>query len=270
MKPRRLGVPNYPQPTANGQVYARNSALSEPSEAVWATPWGDQAEVPEPEITYPPSSAPPKALTGLEAETGPGSGLVRLYWLPVTDTEAPVTHYDLRWCAGSGCDPERASWERFPESQTQGPSIWLDGKVYHVARGLTAGAEYRFQVRAVDASGAEGRASNVAGAIAGRGKIPAGPVQNLTAEAGNGQVTLRWNAPVNRGDPITSYLWRYCEGVDCLLGPVGWHGNRDPRFSATNRVVTGLTNGVTYRFQVLAFNNTESEFSEVVVATPTE
>ena len=252
------------------QLYARNRALSEPSDAVWATPWGDQAAAPEPGPTYAPSADPPDAITALEAESGPGSGLVRLYWPPVTNTEAPVTHYDLRWCRGSGCNPATGSWQQFPESQTQGPLDWFDGRIYYVARGLTAGAEYRFQVRAVDASGAEGSESNTAGAIAGLGKIPAGPVSNLTAEAGNGQVTLRWNAPANNGDLIRSYHWRYCAGVDCLLGPKGWHGSRDSGSQVSSQVVTGLTNGVTYRFQVVAFNNTESQFSEVVVAMPTE
>ena len=43
--------------------------------------------------THAPSAVPPGAITDIEAETGPGSGLVRLYWPSVTDTAAPVTHY---------------------------------------------------------------------------------------------------------------------------------------------------------------------------------
>lgn len=77
------------------------------------------------------------------------------------------------------------------------------------------------------------------------------------------------DAPANDGDPIASYALRYCAGADCLLAPEMWFGSHDSGSSETTRVLTGLTNGVTYRFQVVPFNHTESEHSDPTTSTPT-
>lgn len=71
-----------------------------------------------------------------------------------------------------------------------------------------------------------------------------------TADAGNESATVTWSAPADNGGPaISGYLVRV---VDAAGDQVG-----EPRTApadVTRLLVTGLTNGQTYRFQVAAVN----------------
>jgi hypothetical protein len=89
-----------------------------------------------------------------------------------------------------------------------------------------------------------------------------GPVANLTASAGNGQVSLDWDTPASDGNsPIDQYIVSQ-DGV--ALPPV---------FApATSLLVTGLTNGTTYTFTVKAHNTagfTSASPDPSASATPT-
>ena len=90
--------------------------------------------------------------------------------------------------------------------------------------------------------------------------------RNLTAMAGDQAVQLSWRRPgENGGAQIVRYEYRQQEGD----GPFGaWQIIRaDP--PPTNHRVTGLTNGVSYTFQVRAVNNRHaSPPSEPASATP--
>jgi hypothetical protein len=91
----------------------------------------------------------------------------------------------------------------------------------------------------------------------------------LVATAGDGSVELDWSAPASTGgSPITGYLvrYRFVDGDDVeqivTVGP--GHLDRTLR-------ITGLDNGVEYRFEVAAINEAgTSAFSGVVTATPTD
>ncbi|WP_436698538.1 Ig-like domain-containing protein [Nocardioides sp. BYT-33-1] len=61
------------------------------------------------------------------------------------------------------------------------------------------------------------------------------------------QLTLRWTPPTNEGSPITAYEIKEAGGSRTLQAP----GN------ATSMVVTGLTNGTPYAFQIRAVNDVE-------------
>ncbi len=81
--------------------------------------------------------------------------------------------------------------------------------------------------------------------VAGTGSVTRlsspGVPSNLTATPGDGQITLRWEAPDNGGKPITSY-WVYLDDE--------YYG-----FSETSSyVINGLTNGRTYLLHVCAQN----------------
>ena len=81
---------------------------------------------------------------------------------------------------------------------------------------------------------------------------PPGPPRGLVAEAGDGEVTLRWFPPASSGSaPITRYEYRYTPALDEYPG--SW--TAAPGGAGARQVVVGnLTNGTRYRFQVRAVN----------------
>ena len=113
----------------------------------------------------------------------------------------------------------------------------------HTVPGLTNGTEYTFKLRARNASG-PGRAST---ATATPRAPPAAPA-DLSATAGNGQVTLSWTNP---GDnTITKYQYRRKTGTGTYgnwtdIGGSSW---------TTTTTVTGLSNGTQYTLALRAVN----------------
>ena len=90
------------------------------------------------------------------------------------------------------------------------------------------------------------------------GSVPGAP-RAVSAYPGNGRATVSWKAPLNNGDsPIDGYL----------VTPVK-NGVTQPtqtfNSNATTEVVTGLTNGASYKFRVVARNS----FGTSAVATST-
>ena len=68
---------------------------------------------------------------------------------------------------------------------------------------------------------------------------------------GNAQVSLSWSAPLsNGGRAITDYDIQYSSNSGST-----WTTFTDSVSSATSAVVTGLTNGTSYIFQVAAKNS---------------
>ena len=82
---------------------------------------------------------------------------------------------------------------------------------------------------------------------------PDNPPDNLTVVAGDQKLTLSWDEPeleVGEGAAITGYRMRYRETAPTDKAWSGWRAE----FTATSRVLTGLTNGRTYAVQVRAVN----------------
>lgn len=83
--------------------------------------------------------------------------------------------------------------------------------------------------------------------------VPGVPL-DVVAIAGNAQATVSWN-PAQANQPVTSYTVRnsFSSGAtvaDVVVTPVA-----GSNFPATSTVITGLTNGTTYGFEVLASNS---------------
>jgi hypothetical protein len=124
--------------------------------------------------------------------------------------------------------------------------------------GLTNGTTYYYRVVAFNNSGNSGP-SNEASATPAASSVPSTPT-GLTASAGNGQVTLNWNASTGA---MFYNVYRGTTPGGQSTTPVA-SNVLSPSY--TN---TGLTNGTTYYYRVVAFNNSgNSGPSNEASATP--
>jgi len=161
----------------------------------------------------------------------------------------------LSWNASSGA----TGYKIYYSLTSGGPytKIGFTSTTGYTTTGLTNGITYYFVVTAVNSAGESGY-SNQASATPSASLQPPTAPTNLTATAGNGQVSLSWSASsgatgYNVYDSTTSG------------GPYTKVGTT----SNTSYTVTGLTNGVTYYFVVTAVNtNGESSASAQVSAAP--
>ena len=128
--------------------------------------------------------------------------------------------------------------------------------------GLTNDARYDFDLRAVNSAG-EGEIAEAA-VTPGSGPSAPGAPQELSAQAGNGQVILSWQPPADNGrSPVTRYEYQYKE-TGASSFPQGWTNAGGSR-SAT---VRSLTNGTRYDFRVHAVNAVGEGAPSGVSATP--
>ena len=173
----------------------------------------------------------PDAPTGLAAV--PGNGQVTLSWAaPASDGGSPVTGYDLYVETTPGFT------DKTPLADVAGTAATVTG--------LVNGTTYYFKVTAVNGVGEGPGAETKAVPVT----VPDAPT-GLAAVPGNGQVTLSWAAPASDGgSPVTGYI--IYQGTS----PGGETGTpvNGPPVTATSYTVTGLTNGTTYYFKVVAVN----------------
>ncbi len=114
--------------------------------------------------------------------------------------------------------------------------------------GLTNGVPYNVRIRAVNSVG--GGAYALSQGIA-PATFPTEP-RDLTAEAGDSQVTLRWTAPTsNGGNTIDGYEYQQQTG-NAAYG--SWTDISGADHNTTDHTLTGLINGTTYSFKVRAKN----------------
>ena len=127
--------------------------------------------------------------------------------------------------------------------------------------GLTNGVTYYYKVTAVNANG-EGQPTSILSATPQASTtVPSAP-QNLVATPGNTQISLSWQAPLsNGGSTITNYkIYR------------GTSSSSLSYVTSTTQLSysdAGLTNGITYYYQVSAVNSVgEGSKSNTASATP--
>jgi fibronectin type 3 domain-containing protein len=173
----------------------------------------------------------PEAPAGLTATAD--NAKVTLSWkAPASDGGSPVERYNL-YLGTTAHFTGRA-----PLAKVTGTAA--------VVTGLANGTTYYFRVTAVNQAG-EGQPSN---------EVPATPLTvpeapaGLTATPGDSKVTLSWNAPASGGAPINGYI--IYQGTS-PGGETGTPVNGSP-VTDTSFTVTGLTNGTTYYFKVVAVN----------------
>ncbi len=215
-------------------VDAANNTLSWPATY---QPWKDgdklMLRIHNGPVTPIPTPAAPMGLTATA-----GAGSVTLTWDNPSDSTITGYEYQMRW-AGVAWQP----WKAIPNSGSSTTS--------HTATGLTGSTEYRFHVRAVNASGPGTAAPNAdPWYVAATPSVPppAAPT-GLTATAGRESVKLSWNNPSDSTITRYEYQARWT-GV----GWQSWKAIPNSDSSTTSHLVTGLTGGTEYRFHVRAVN----------------
>jgi titin len=148
---------------------------------------------------------------------------------PASDGGSPITAYNATCTSSDGGDAG---------------SLANTGAVTPITvTGLTNGKSYTCTVDATNADGTspESDPSSPSVVPAGFPSAPARP----PVDRGNTQLTVTFNMPADNGSPITSYT-ATCTGGAFV--PVSVKGPSSPI------VVTGLTNGTTYKCRVKATN----------------
>ncbi len=137
----------------------------------------------------------------------------------------------------------------------------------YTVTGLTNGQGYVFLVRAVNAIGTGSPSASASATPRG---VPSAPT-GLEAAAGNGEVKLTWTAHpdgANQVEGVTLLRFEYTTDSGTT-----WTAIEGNPTSKASHVVTGLTNGQEYIFQLRAVNSVgnsaASKVTDEVKATPT-
>ena len=164
----------------------------------------------------------------------PASGQVTLSWdAPSSSGNGTVSDYVIQYKVGT-------SWIPFLDGTSTATSL--------VMTGLTNGAAYDFKIAAVNEAG-QGLYSTI---VTSTPATIAGPATSLAGVlAADGlSATLTWTAPAsNGGSAITDYKVEYK-----LAEEAAWTLFTDAVSASTGAVVSGLTNGQEYDFQVSVIN----------------
>jgi Ca2+-binding RTX toxin-like protein len=116
---------------------------------------------------------------------------------------------------------------------------------------LTNGTAYRFQVRADNESGRSAYSAPSI-SVTPAPSAPGAPRIGTAAAGANGTATVSWTAPADDGgSAISAYSVRVVDSSGAQVGAL-----RPAAGEATSLVVSGLSQGSVYRFQVSAANAT--------------
>ncbi len=201
-----------------------------------ADPWGARAVA----NAARPGKAPGAPARALADAAGDGEVTITVD-PPSPAPAVAVTSYEVRKSQGGG--PYDA-WESLGTSASERAPLTAESSA--VVSGLVNGVSYTFEVRAVNAFGpGPGTESN---AVTPVGAPSAGA---LGADPGDGEVALSWADSSSGGSAITSWQYRQSESGG---GYGAWTDIADSGPDTASHVVSGLSNGTSYTFQVRAVN----------------
>lgn len=183
-------------------------------------------------VTYNPFTLPGAPTTVAGAA---GSSQAVVTWTASAPNGRAITDYIIQFSSNNG-----STWATFNDGTSSATSATVTG--------LTNSVAYIFKVAGVSAAGTSSYSSNTS-AITPQA-VPSTPL-NVVGVGGNAQVSLSWSAPLsNGGRAITDYDIQFSSNSGST-----WTTFTDSVSSATSAVVTGLTNGTSYIFQVAAKNS---------------
>ena len=197
---------------------------------------GDGSESQNAEAT-PLHIDPPGQPVNLKATAGDME--VTLNWEAPTSGDAPDNYQYSHKKTG---DVDWIEWQDIAGSDGSTTS--------YIVTGLENGSTYTFDVRGVNDGGFGTGSPDFP--VATPQPPPPGAPQNLTATAGDREVTLAWTAP-SSGGPVIGYEYIQSEDGGANYGRLTDVTGSDE--NTTSYTVTGLTNGVTYTFKISAFND---------------
>ena len=123
---------------------------------------------------------PPPAISAVHS----GDGALTVVWT-APDGVTGITAYDLRWILTSADETVDANWAVVED-------VWTEGLLNHVLLGLTDGAEYDIQVRAVNAKGGGAWSLTATGGTLPNGSpVTVGTLAARTLEVADGTVKVR-------------------------------------------------------------------------------
>lgn len=166
-----------------------------------------------------------------------GNAQVALTWsAPVSNGGSSVTDYEIQYST------DGTTWTVFTDTVSTSTSATVTG--------LTNGTAYTFRVAAINSAGTG--TYSVASSAVTPYTTPGTPT-SVVATSGNGQVSLSWTAPAsNGGSALIQYRVQYApQGSDDYST---WSSSIATLSTSTTYVVTGLTNGTSYKFRVAANN----------------
>ena len=185
-----------------------------------------------------------------------GDTQVTLTWTaPASNNGSPVTGYEYT----SNADAATPAWTDVPDS---GPGGANENR--YTVTSLVNNTPYAFAVRAKNRHG-RGPATPTLRATPLHPDAPQRPA-GLKATPGDKQVKLTWTPPdVHR--PVTSYQYRQSTDGGTTWSP-DWTAITGSGAATTEHLLTGLTNGRTYTFELRALNGSTAGPSARVQATP--
>ena len=187
-------------------------------------------------------AAPPDAPGGIAFVSGNGSLTVN--WDTPTTNGATITGYKVRHCDSSDSDDDCYSdYDDWTTKTLTGTSTTT------TISGLTNGNDILVEVQATSNQGTSSWSSQETG----KPGAPAAPsAPSLTA--GDGQISVSWSAPANRGSDITGYEVGYCNDTDGDCTSDIW--SSEFTYDANTRTldIQYLDNGKRYKVRVRAEN----------------
>jgi hypothetical protein len=190
---------------------------------------------------------PPTDVSNLTAT--PGSTQVMLSWTPATDNVG-ILNYQLTVSTPPPAAPSTADGATIVQTITLGSSATST-----TVTGLTNGTSYRFKLIAKDIAGnlSPGGIGSFVDATPADTQPPT-DVSNVVAVPGNGQMALSWTAAT---DNVFVSGYTLTVSTPPPAAPSTADGTTVVQTiplsgAATSTMVTGLTNGTTYRFKFIA------------------
>ena len=198
-----------------------------------------------PRISVQTGSTPPSA-PAITTVT-PGDKQVTVEWTAGAEGTAAISDYVVQYST------DGTTFETFADVVSTSTTATITG--------LTNYQNYYFRVLAVSSHGA-GSASTASAAAQPTGIAPSAPTITVVTP-GSQQVSLDWTAGAANSDPITDYIVEYSANSGEFVVFV------DGVAVTTRTTVTGLINGVSYRFRVAAISragqSAYSQISEAVI-----